>query len=88
MSRLSASIDPLRKLGYNDCVVCHQCNNNYLIRKIGNHWRYCEAYISQFLGDDETKKVEVEKKKQDECTKRQQKNNHGKQQWRIYGYKK
>ena len=54
----SESINPLGKLGYNDCVVCHYCDNNYFVRTIGDHWRYCEAYTSQFLDDDETKKAQ------------------------------
>ena len=66
----SESINPLGKLGYNDCVVCHFCNNNYLVRTIGNHWRYCEAYINQCLGDNENEKVEQEKKRWARRTKR------------------
>ena len=88
MLRQLASINPLGKVGYNYCVVCNYCNNNYLLRTIGNHWRYRDAYISQCLGGDETKKVEEESNNQVECTKRYQKSNHGKQQWRMRRYKK
>ena len=84
----SASINPLGKVGYNECVVCHHCNKNYLIRTIGNHCCYFKSYISQYLGDDETKNVEEEKKKWDEFTKRYQKINHGKQHRRMCEYKK
>ena len=44
--------------------------------------------MSQCLADDETKSLEKDKKKRDECNKRYQKSNHGKQQWRMRGYKK
>ena len=70
MLRQSASINPLGGVGCNVCVVCHYCNKNYIVRTIGNHWHYYKAYISQCIGDDETKKVEEEKKKWAECTKR------------------
>ena len=88
MSRQSAAIDTLGEVGYSDCVVCLYYNKNYLFRKIGNHWHYCEAYISKCLGDDETKKVEEERKKRAEFTKRYHKSNHGKQQRIMCGYKK
>ena len=61
MSRKSASIDTLGEVGYTYCVVCLYCKKNYLIREIGNNWSYCKAYISQCLGEDETKKLEEEK---------------------------
>ena len=57
MSRQSASMNPLGKVGYNNSVVCHYCNDNYLVMTIGNYWGYSEAYISQCVVDDETKKV-------------------------------
>ena len=88
MSRRSESINPLGKVGYNRCVVCRYCNENYLVRTIGNHWCYCKAYTSQCLGDDETKKVEEEKKKRSECTERHQQSNHGNKQQIMCGYKK
>ena len=88
MSRKSASIHPLGEVGYIKCVVCHYCNNNYLVTTIVNHWRYCKAYISQCLGDDETKNVEEQKKKGAERTNRYHQSKHGKQKWRMYGYKK
>ena len=80
MSRQSASNNPLGKLGYNDCVVCIYYNKNY--------WRYYEYYISQCLGDDETKMVEEEGKKRSECTNRCHKSNYVNQQRRMRGYKK
>ena len=80
MSRQSASIDTLGEVGYNYCVVCLYCNKNYFIRDIGNHLIYCKAYISQCLGEDETKKVEEEKNKLAECTKRYRQSNHGSNQ--------
>ena len=54
---------------YKKFVVCNYHNNDYLVGKIGNNWCYCEAYISQCVGDDK-KKLEEEEKKQDEHTKR------------------
>ena len=72
---------------FNNCVVCHFCDNKYFIRKISNHWRYCEAYINQFLGENETKKVEQENKRRSQRTKRYQQIDHGKKQQILRGYK-
>ena len=70
MSRKSAAGYPIVELQFNDCVVCHYCKKRYFVRTIGNHWRYCEAYINQCLGDDKTEKFEQEKKRRDQLTRR------------------
>ena len=55
ISRQSAAGWPIAEVRFNGCVVCHYCEKKYLVRTIDNHWRYCEAYINQCLGCDETK---------------------------------
>ena len=79
MSRQSESINPLGKVGYKDFLGCHYFNKNYLVRTISNNWRYCESYINQCLGDDETKKVKKEKKKRSQLTNRYHQSNYGNQ---------
>ena len=66
MSRQSVAGYPITSVGYNNCVVCHYCKNKYLVRTIVNNWRYCKAYKNQCIGDDETEKVEQEKKRRDQ----------------------
>ena len=78
---------PISKVRFKDCVVCHYFDKKYFIRKIGNHWRYCEAYINQFLGDNETKNVEQENIGWAQRTVMYQQSNHGKKQRILYGYK-
>ena len=73
---------------YNNFVACHYYDKKYFVSTSGDNWRYCKAYISQCLGEYETKKVEEEKNKWGELTKMCQQINHGKQQQRLCGYKK
>ena len=54
---------------------------------MGNHWRYCKAYINQCLGENETEKVEQEKNMQARCDNRYHKINHVKKQCILCGYK-
>ena len=88
MMRQSAAGFPISEVSNNNCVACHFCENKYFVSTIGYHLRYCEACISHFLGDDETKKVEEVKNKRDEHTTDYQHINHGNQPRRLRGYKK
>ena len=87
MLRQSAAGYNISKVQFNYCSICHYWEKKYFVRTIGNHWRYCKAYKNKFLGDNETKKLEQDKKRRVQRTKRFQQRNHGNNQRRLFGYK-
>ena len=62
MLRQSVAGYPIAEARFNDCVFCHYYYKKDLVKIIGKSWRYCEAYINQYLGENETENMKNEKK--------------------------